>query len=113
MSPHRLLTPRFLTLLSMTLTAALSRLIPHPPNFAPIGALALFGGACFSSRRGAFAVPLAALFLSDLVLRLHVLIPWGYGSFALIVLLCFWVRSRAKVSPIAWCSSVRSCPFFS
>src|SRR5260370_18448130 len=99
MSPHRLLTPRFLTLLSMTLTAALSRLMPHPPNFAPIGALALFGGACFSSRRAAFAVPLAALFLSDLVLGLHVLIPAVYGSFPLIVLLVFWLRRRRKGLP--------------
>jgi uncharacterized protein DUF6580 len=112
MSPHRLLTPRFLTLLSMTLAAALSRLIPHPPNFAPIGALALFGGACFSSRRAAFAVPLAALFLSDLVLGLHVLIPAVYGSFAMIVLLGFWLRRRRKVLPIACASLVASVLFF-
>jgi hypothetical protein len=35
---------RFLVLVGMTLAAAASRLIPHPPNFAPIGAIALFGG---------------------------------------------------------------------
>ena len=37
--------PRFLFLAGMILAAAASRLIPHPPNFSPIAALALFGGA--------------------------------------------------------------------
>ncbi|HEY7424486.1 MAG TPA: DUF6580 family putative transport protein [Gemmataceae bacterium] len=112
MSAHRLLTPRFLILSAMTLAAALSRLLPHPPNFAPIGALALFGGACFSDRRAAFGVPLAALFLSDLVLGLHPLIPAVYGSFALIVVLGFWLRTRRKVVPIACASLAGSILFF-
>jgi hypothetical protein len=80
---------RFVVLVGMILAAAASRLIPHPPNFAPIGALALFGGACFSSKRAAFLVPLAAMLLSDLAigllrgdlsLRFHGLIPVVYGS---------------------------------
>jgi hypothetical protein len=68
-------SPRFVFLVGMIFIAALSRLIPHPPNFAPIAALALFGGAAFSCKRDAFLVPLAALFLSDLILGLHGLIP--------------------------------------
>ncbi|HXF93358.1 MAG TPA: DUF6580 family putative transport protein [Nitrospiraceae bacterium] len=42
---------RFFVLMGMILAAAAFRLIPHPPNFAPIGAMALFGGACFADRR--------------------------------------------------------------
>ena len=34
----------------MILLAALSRLLPHPPNFSPVEAIALFGGAFFASR---------------------------------------------------------------
>src|SRR5207247_2925737 len=59
--------PRFTVLAAMILAAAASRLIPHPPNFTPIAAIALFGGAQFSSKRAALLVPLAGLFLSDLV----------------------------------------------
>ena len=88
--------PRFLFLAGMILLAAASRLIPHPPNFSPIAPLALFGGAQFADKRLAFLVPLAAMFLSDLVLGLHSLIPVIYGSFALIVCLGFWLRRRRQ-----------------
>ena len=51
--------------------ALLSRFLPHPPNFTPILAIALFGGAIFKSKKIALAVPIAAVFISDLVLGLH------------------------------------------
>lgn len=51
------------------LIAAASRLVPHPPNFSPLGAMALFGAATLSSRWIAVAAPLLALYLSDLVLN--------------------------------------------
>ncbi|MEO7251201.1 MAG: DUF6580 family putative transport protein [Arenimonas sp.] len=52
----------------MILLAALSRLLPHPPNFSPVEAIALFGGAYFSSRLSALCLPLAAMLVSDLAL---------------------------------------------
>ena len=54
----------------MILLAALSRLLPHPPNFSPIEAVALFGGAYFSRKVWALLVPLVAMAISDLVLGL-------------------------------------------
>lgn len=63
-----ILAPGPLVLAVMILLAALSRLLPHPPNFSPVEAIALFGGAHFASRGWALIVPLAALLLSDLVL---------------------------------------------
>jgi hypothetical protein len=106
------MTTRMLLLLTLTLGAAASRLIPHTPNFAPIGAMALFGGACFTQRRLAFVVPLAAMFLSDLVLGLHRLVPVVYGSFALIVCLGFWLRARRRIGPIAVATLGSSILFF-
>ena len=50
---------------------AMFRLVPHPPNATPIAAMALFSGAVFSNRALAYLVPLAAMWLSDLVLGLH------------------------------------------
>ncbi len=41
------------------------RLLPHPPNFAPIAAIALFGGV-YLSRKIAFVLPIIALAISDL-----------------------------------------------
>jgi hypothetical protein len=107
-----MLHPRFLVLAAMIASAALARLIPHPPNFTPIGAMALFGGACLADRRAALLVPLAALFLSDLSLGLHVLMPVVYGSFALNVLLGRWLRSRRTLVTTAAVTLLGSVQFF-
>ena len=58
------------------LAAALSRLLPHPPNFTALGAMALFGGAYLKRKWLAVLIPLAALFVSDLLLNNFV-----YGSY--------------------------------
>ena len=65
-----LLAPGPLALAAMIALAALSRLLPHPPNFSPVEAMALFGGAHFARRRLAVLVPLAAMLLSDALLGL-------------------------------------------
>lgn len=59
-----------LVLTGFVLVAALARLLPHPPNFSPVEAMALFGGAYFAQRWLALGVPLAAMLLSDLGLAL-------------------------------------------
>ena len=50
------ITPKFWILTLMVFAAAYVRLIPHPPNFAPIAAMALFGGAYFTKKWAAFLV---------------------------------------------------------
>lgn len=64
------LAPGPLLLIGIILLAALSRLLPHPPNFSPVEAVALFGGAYFARRAMAIAVPLLAMLISDLGLGL-------------------------------------------
>lgn len=63
-----LLAPGPLLLTGLILAAALTRLLPHPPNFSPVAAVALFAGAHFAAKRWAFLVPLLGLFVSDLAL---------------------------------------------
>jgi hypothetical protein len=96
----------------MILAAAASRLLPHPPNVAPITALALFAGAHFQRKWLAFLVPLAAILLSDLVLGLHPLVPVVYGSFALITCIGFWLRRQRTTARIVTASLVGSVLFF-
>jgi len=103
---------RFSTLTGMVLAAALFRILPHPPNFSPIAAIALFGGAQFADKRAAFAMPLAAMFLSDLVLGLHTLTPVVYGCFALVVCLGLWLRRQRSAGRIAVAALVGSVLFF-
>jgi len=88
---------RFYVLLAMVIIAGLSRLIVHLPNFTPIGAMALFGGAYFADKLKAYFMPLLSLFLSDMIIQgivyqgqygfpLYEGWYWVYGTFALIVL---------------------------
>lgn len=60
--------PGPLVLAGLIMVAALTRLLPHPPNFSPVEAIALFGGAYFASRQWAAVVPLLAMLTSDLAL---------------------------------------------
>ena len=52
---------RFSTLVAIVVLAAMARFIPHPFNFTPIAAIALFGGAYFTKRWQALFVPMAAM----------------------------------------------------
>lgn len=69
---------RFAVITAIVLALALSRLLPHPFNFSPLAALALFGGARYSNRMAAYLIPLLALWVSDLFLNYAF-----YGSFVL------------------------------
>ncbi|MCX6956177.1 MAG: hypothetical protein NTV51_28920 [Verrucomicrobia bacterium] len=103
---------RFIVLTGMIFAAAATRLLPHLPNFTPLGALALFAGAQFADRRLAFGVPLAALLLSDAVLGFHAGMPAVYGCFALIVVLGLGLRTRRSVSTVAGAALTGSLLFF-
>jgi hypothetical protein len=107
-----MLRPRLVLLISIILLAALSRLIPHPPNMASVTAVALFGGAYFSDRRLAFLIPLAALFLSDLVLGFYNHMEVVYSSFALIVCIGFWLQKNRSTLHIAGAALTSSVLFF-
>ncbi len=86
---HRFIKPGFQlwTVLGLILLAVLSRWLPHPPNFSPILGIALLAGAQFRSRTLALLIPLAALFVSDLILGWHSTLPFVYLAMAMIVLL--------------------------
>jgi hypothetical protein len=92
-------TSRLLAILLAILGACALRLVPHPPNFTPIGAMALFSGA-YLGRRGllAFAAPLGAMLLSDAVIGFHSGMLFVYTSIAAIVMIG-WLALRSK-SPL-------------
>ncbi len=85
---------RLLLLISLVFAAAALRWVPHPPNMAPIAALALFAGAHFDDRRLAFVVPFSALILSDSILGFYPGVVFVYAGFALSVMIGFLLRTR-------------------
>lgn len=78
-------TINLLIALSLILAGVSLRVLPHPPNFAPITAMAIFGGSILP-RRLSLWVPLAAMMASDAIIGFHRLIPVTWGCFALIAL---------------------------
>src|SRR3954469_19415595 len=87
---------RLIALLSAILVAAGLRLVPHPPNFSPIDAMALFSGAYLGRRALAFVAPFAALALSDAILGFYPEVLFVYLSVIAIVLIG-WTLSRRKM----------------
>lgn len=96
---------------SLILLAALSRLIPHPPNVAPITALALFGGV-YLDRKHTFVVPLAAMLVSDYFIGFHSGMLWVYGSFVAIGFVGLWLREHQGYMATFVASVVGSVLFF-
>jgi len=85
----------------IALTAGL-RLAPHPWNFTPVGAIALFSGAMVRDRRVAFLFPLLLMFATDAIIGFNKLSPLVYASFLLSVLIGrAAVGTRFSASPRA------------
>jgi hypothetical protein len=103
---------RLAALLSAIVAVAALRLVPHPPNFSPIDAMALFSGAYLGRRWLAFAAPFLALILSDAVLGFYQGMEFQYVSVALIVILGAIVLPRTSIQRVGAASLASSILFF-
>ena len=104
--------PRAALITAIVLAAAALRVAPHPMNFAPIGALALFGGAYFASRRAAVLVPSLSLVAGDIFTGFHSLMPYVYASFLVSVAIGFWLRKGKSASRIGAAMVAGAIQFF-
>lgn len=115
---NKVFTPRFIFITSAILLAALSRVFPHIPNFTPIAAMALFGGAYFSDKRLAFIIPLIAMIMSDVILEVttgwgfHNTVVYVYVAFILTSAMGLYVRNHNNVQTILAASILSSVLFF-
>jgi hypothetical protein len=109
---YKSINPRFIVVFSVILVAALVRLLPHWPNFTPIAAMALFAGTYFDRKQFAFAIPIAAMFISDLVIGLHANMPAVYMSFAITVVIGMSIRKSVSVGSVMLASFASSVIFF-
>jgi hypothetical protein len=110
------LNPRFGILLLFILAAGIIRVLAGGQvtpfsNISPIGAMALFGGAYFSSKGKAYGFPLLTLFLSDVIMMqvfyseytqglLYSGWIWTYISFAAMVLVGQLIIKKISVGNV-------------
>jgi hypothetical protein len=104
--------------LSLTALGAIARLLPHPPNFAPVGALSLYSGARLSGWQ-AYLVPIALMAITDPILAAFYGVPalskfqlFMYASFLISVWLGRRLRGTEGVSRIAAFTVANSIQFF-
>lgn len=71
-SIRNLETSQLWTIIALIVLVAAMRLLPHPMNVTPIGALGLFAGAMLPSRL-AWLLPIAALLISDMIAGFYAL----------------------------------------
>ncbi|MEM9918475.1 MAG: DUF6580 family putative transport protein [Bacteroidota bacterium] len=109
----------------MIFVAALSRLLPHPPNFTPVAGMALFGAAYFNKRWLAIVIPLIALWCSNLILDnvfyaqyydgfvwFSAITLWVYVSIAIVAVVGFLFLRKRSVGRIAVATLSASILFF-
>ena len=101
------------TFLYISGVLALGRLIPHPPNFTPILAAAIFAPYMVNDKWLAMAVPLVAMFIADIVIGFHPFMLWVYGTIGLSTLISYWsMRFGRKYIQLGGMAFVSSILFF-
>ena len=88
---------KVLLIASIIFLVSLTRLVPHLPNFTPILALALFGGAYLPSKKTAFLIPISAMFLSDLILGFHSQVYAVYGCILILSFLGRTIQNKINI----------------
>ncbi len=104
-------TPQLWIAFGLICFAVAARFLPHPPNFSPVAAVALFSGSIFSSR-WSLAVPLVIMVVSDMLIGLHPMILYTWGSFLLIAIMARGRLEQDSVSHVVGGSIAAAGLFF-
>lgn len=115
----------FWTVTGIILMVAISRLLPHLPNFTPVGAVCLFGAAHYSNKKTAYLVPLIAIWISDVLVN-NILyaeyfdgftwfysgFAWQYASYVLTVLVGTLLIKKVNIKSVTVGALLATLVFF-
>ena len=97
--------------IALVVLAITTRLLPHPENFAAVGAVALFSGT-YLNKKYALWLPLVIMVISDLIIGFHNLIFFTWGSFILMGCIGLWIRKYKNVPNVVFGTITGSLAFF-
>lgn len=102
----------FYTILTFIIIGFLSRIIPHPPNFTAINAVAIF--SFFVMRNTGYSILTAygALFLSDMLFGFHQTMLFVYLSLGFQVLMAQFFRIDKSILRASFCLAISPLVFF-
>lgn len=97
--------------ITLVILGATARLLPHPANFAPLGAIAIFSGL-FLPRKLAFWLPVAALLISDVFIGFYMweVMVTVYASILLTTFVA--TKIQAKFAPVVGLTLASAIFFF-
>ncbi len=90
----------------------MSRLLPHPPNFTAINAIALFGICSLGNLGISLFTVFSTMLLCDLVIGFHSSMVFVYLSYGLIVLMGYWLKSKRSLIRSIFLLALSSLLFF-
>ena len=104
---------QWLPVIFLILIGVFSRLLPHPPNFSPIAAIAIFG-ALYLPRQYAIAIPILAMLVSDYFIGFYnpAIMFSVYICFALTGIIGLMVRKNKKIYTVLGGTILGSIIFF-
>lgn len=103
---------RLVLIVGLIALAIIARLLPHPTNFTPIGAVALFAGATLGSRLQSVLIVICAMLISDAYIGMHMLLPVIYGCLLFNVWLGWRIQGHTRPLNVVGSSLVGSVVFF-
>jgi len=83
--------------ISLILILALARLIPHPPNFTPIVAVAIMSSCFFRNIYLSFAIIIVSMLLADVFIGFYNNMFFVYLSLLLIAFIFFRISTKIKL----------------
>jgi hypothetical protein len=95
----------------LIILAIIFRLLPHPANFAPVAAVAIFGSAILP-KKWALSLPLVIMVSSDLIIGFHSLIWVTWGSFLMIAIFSSKYLRQIRLLNVVGTSLAASLFFF-
>ena len=98
--------------ISLILILAFARLIPHPPNFTPIIAVAIMSGYFFRNIYLSFAILLISMLLADIFIGFYNNMLFVYLSLFLIVFAFFKISKKINFKNLFVYSFIGSLIFF-
>ena len=96
----------------LVLLLAFSRLIPHPPNFTPLGAMAILSGAMIKDLRLSIFIPVAAMLISDALIGFHSSILYVYAAVIIMAVLSRICLIKYTVTRLAGTAVAASVVFY-
>tara|TARA_B100000700_G_scaffold323141_1_gene426268 strand:- start:3575 stop:4105 length:531 start_codon:yes stop_codon:yes gene_type:complete len=98
--------------ISLILILVLSRLIPHPPNFTPIVAVAIMSGYLFKNIYISFAVLITSMLLADAFIGFYKNMFFVYFSLILISYIFYKISSNINSKNLFIFSLLGTIVFF-